>query len=229
MIEDPPLLTIKQTITRPTAKQTKAFKGIETGVIADSMGGRGGLDGRIKPLTFDQASFSGVAITCHAGPADNLAVFGAIEASKPGDVIIASSDQFHQTAIVGDLVLGMMKNKGILAFVTDGFVRDVNSIKKIGLPCFCMGSIPNSPARNGPGTIGQPISMGNISINSGDVVIGDQDGVVVVPFLEIDKTISNISNIQSKEEKLANEIKNGLTSPSFIQSIFKSGKVMEIK
>ena len=97
MIEEPPVLTLKRKFIRPSSEQIKNFEGIQTGFIVDSMNGRGALDGRIKPLNSDQAIFTGVAITCHAGPADNLAVFGAMELSKPGDVVIAATDQFHHT------------------------------------------------------------------------------------------------------------------------------------
>ena len=229
MIEDPPLLTIRRHFCRPTSNQILRFDGIETGFIVDAMNGRGALDGRIKPLFKEHASFFGTALTCHAGPADNLAIFGALEIAKRGDIIVATTDQFHETAIIGDLVLGMMKNKGISAFVTDGFVRDIKGLKEVEIPCFCMGVTPNSPSRNGPGTIGQTISIGNVTVNSGDLIAGDQDGVVIVPFSYIDKTITKLDDVKAKEAALSKEVKDGLVTPDFIRSIFQSDKVKEIK
>jgi len=228
MIEDPPILTLKRNISRPTETQINFFKGVQTGFIVDAMNGRGALDGRIKPLSEDQAIFSGMAITCHTGPADNLAVFGAMELAEAGDVIVASTDEFHQTAVVGDLVLGMMKNKKIKAFVTDGFVRDIQGIRQVGLPCFSMGVTPNSPARNGPGSAGSPISIGNVSVSAGDIIVGDIDGVVVVPNDMIQETIKTIKEVISLEEELDAKIKSGLEQPEFITEIFKSDLVKEI-
>ena len=228
MIEDPPILTLKRNISRPSETQINFFKGVQTGFIVDAMNGRGALDGRIKPLSEDQAIFSGMAITCHTGPADNLAVFGAMELAEAGDVIVASTDEFHQTAVVGDLVLGMMKNKKIKAFVTDGFVRDIKGIRQLGLPCFSMGVTPNSPARNGPGSAGSPISIGNVSVSAGDIIVGDIDGVVVVPNDMIQETIKTIKEVISLEEELDAKIKSGLEQPEFITEIFKSDLVKEI-
>src|SRR6186713_1607197 len=124
MIENAPLLTIRRNFPRPTRKQVAAFAGVPTGFIVDALGGHGALDGRIKPIG-PVAQFCGVAITCDAGPADNLAVFGALAAGHAGDIVVCAADGFEKTAITGDLLLGMMKNRGLAGFVTDGFVRDI--------------------------------------------------------------------------------------------------------
>ena len=84
--------------------------------------------------------------------------------------------------MIGDLLLGMMKNRGVVAFVTDGFVRDIPGLRAVGLPCFAAGVTPNSPVRSGPGTVGLPTVVGGVAVGPGDIVVGDQDGVVVVPF-----------------------------------------------
>src|SRR5262249_46775092 len=156
MIENPPLLTIRRKFQRPDTQVVAALKGVPTGFVVDALGGRGALDGRIKPLT-SAAQFHGVAITCEAGPADNLAVFGALATAEPGDVIVCAADGFEKTSVVGDLLLGMMKNRGLAGFVTDGYVRDITGLEAVGLPCFAAGATPNSAARNGPGTVGLPI------------------------------------------------------------------------
>ena len=88
MIEDPPLLTVRRRFARPTRAQLDAFAGVPTGFVADAMNGRGALDARIKPIGRTPASFHGVAITCHAGPADNLALFGALAYGERGDVMV---------------------------------------------------------------------------------------------------------------------------------------------
>ena len=85
--------------------------------------GRGAVAPDIKPVITEQARFCGVAVTCHVGPADNLAVFAALPLLQAGDVIVAAADGYRETAVVGDLVLGMARNFGAVAFVTDGCVR----------------------------------------------------------------------------------------------------------
>ena len=154
MIEDPPLLTIRRNIPRPSSKAVAALTGVPTGNVVDCMDGYGALDYRIKPLDPQNASFAGVAVTCYSGPADNLAIFGAVELAQEGDVIIAATDGCTSAAVVGDLLLGMARNRGVAALVTDGLARDVDGILGVGMPVFGQGVSPNSAARNGPGTAG---------------------------------------------------------------------------
>ena len=121
-----------------------------------------------------------------------------------------------------------MKNKGIAAIVTDGFVRDIKGIKEVEIPCFCMGVTPNSPSRNGPGTIGQAISIGNVNTESGDIIVGDEDGIVVVPYALINETISKLDEVKSQEAVLNKKVREGLEIPDFIGSLLKTDKVLEI-
>jgi 4-hydroxy-4-methyl-2-oxoglutarate aldolase len=153
MIHDPPLLKIRRGFPRPTAAVLAGFAGVPTGYLVDAMGGRGCVDHRIKPLVADGPILVGVAMTCHAGPADNLALHGAIDAAQPGDVIFAATDAFTETAVTGDLMLGMARNRGVAGFVTDGMIRDLVGVLDVGLPVYCAGVTANSPARSGPGTV----------------------------------------------------------------------------
>lgn len=228
MIEDPPLLTLRRNFARPSKEQVAAFKGVQTGHVVDAMNGRGALDGRIKPISDDQAQFCGVAVTSHSGPADNLAAFVSIEISGAGDVIVAGADGFEGTAVAGDLMLAIAKNRGVEAFVTDGYVRDITGIRDVGMPCFCAGVTPNSPARNGPGTVGQPIVLGGVAVNSGDIVVGDVDGVVIVPLAMIDGVINALKAIRVAEAEMEAKVQGGLKTPTFIQAVFDSGRIQEI-
>lgn len=227
MIEDAPLLAIRRNFQRPSAGQVAAFAGLQTGFVVDALGGRGALDGRIKPIG-PALSFCGVALPCHAGPADNLAAFGALSIAQAGDVIVCGSDAFEQNAVLGDLMLGMMQNRGVAAFVTDGFVRDLIGIRAVGLPCFAAGLTPNSPARNGPGTVGLPVVVGGVTIGPGDIVLGDEDGVVVVPFDRIDATVARLATVRAAEAALDAKVKAGLEIPDFIQTLIDSGRFREI-
>ena len=124
--------------------------------------------------------FCGVALTVQSRPRDNLAPYAAIRYAKPGDVMLISTDCYEEASVAGDVLLGMAKNQGVCALVTDGLVRDIDGLNAVGIPVFARGLSPNSPHKDGPGKIGLPIYVGGVMVNSGDVVIGDKDGVVVV-------------------------------------------------
>ena len=225
MIEDPPLLKVRSEFARPSPGEVEAFAGLQTGYAVDAMQGRGALDYRIKPLSPLSAPLAGVAVTCHCGPADNLALFGALAAARPGDILVAATDGFTVTSIAGDLLMGMARNLGLRGLVTDGLVRDVSGILGVGLPVFCAGVSPNSPARNGPGTVGLPVVMGGVRIESGDILLADNDGVVVIPRVEAAGVIIALEAVRAAEAALEAKVKAGLGVPDFIQSILASGRV----
>ena len=227
MIEDPPLLQIRRHFERPDASKLAAFAGVQTGFIVDAMNGRGALDGRIKSIGTVH-SFCGVALPCHAGPNDNLAAFGALSVVQPGDVVLCATDGFERSSVMGDLLLGMMKNSGAMAFVTDGFVRDRQGIRDVGLPCFAAGITPNSCSRNGPGTVGMSAVVGGVTVRAGDIVLGDEDGVVVVPAERVDVTIARLAMVREAERHLDAKVKAGLKLPDFIQTLVDGGKFQEV-
>jgi 4-hydroxy-4-methyl-2-oxoglutarate aldolase len=227
MIKDPPLLTIRREFPRPSAATVNAFAGVPTGYVVDALGGRGGLDYRIKPLAPQNRVLVGVAMTCHCGPADNLALFGALATAQAGDILIAATDGFTATSVTGDLLLGMAKNRGLLGLVTDGLVRDLAGVLGVGLPVYCAGVTPNSPARNGPGTVGHAVTMGGMTIAPGDVVIGDSDGIVIVPLAQVESVLNRLKDVRAAEAALEAKVKAGLEVPDFVQAILVSDRVAE--
>jgi 4-hydroxy-4-methyl-2-oxoglutarate aldolase len=227
MIEDPPLLTIRREFPRPTPGQVAALAGAPTSFLVDCLGGHGAVDYRIKPL--DPAhKAAGVAVTCHAGPADNLAVFAAISILREGDVLLAASDGHVGCAVIGDRVMGMIRNQGAAGCVTDGLVRDIDGIAAVGVPVFCRGVSPNSPARLGPGSVGLPILLGGVRVCPGDVVVGDKDGVVVVPLADIDRVIQRLAIVQAKEIELDAQVAAGLAVPPAVAALLASDRVRYI-
>jgi 4-hydroxy-4-methyl-2-oxoglutarate aldolase len=227
MIKDPPLLTIRRDFPRPAPADVAAFAGVPTGYAIDAMGGRGALDYRIKPLAPAGSVMVGVAITCDCGPADNLALFAAMATAGPGDILVAATDAFTATAVTGDLLLGMAKNRGVAGLVTDGLARDLAGILGVGLPVYCAGITPNSPARNGPGTIGLPVVLGGVAVEPGDIVIGDNDGVVIVPRGEVRTVLNRLADVRAAEAALEAKVKAGLEVPDFVQAILASDRVTE--
>jgi 4-hydroxy-4-methyl-2-oxoglutarate aldolase len=124
MIGDPPVVTLRRGFRRPSAAQLVAFAGVPTGFAVDAQNGQGAVDHRIKPL-WPEGSFAAPAVTADCGPRDNLGLFVAIEVAQPGDVLMLATGAYAGTSLLGDHVAAMAKNKGIVAFVTDGLVRDV--------------------------------------------------------------------------------------------------------
>jgi 4-hydroxy-4-methyl-2-oxoglutarate aldolase len=228
MIKDPPLLRIRRGFTRPSEALLAGFAGIPTGYLVDAMNGSGCLDYRIKPLVARKTVMVGTAVTCQAGPSDNLALFGAVHAARKGDVLVAATDAYMGAAITGDLLLGMARNRGVAGLVTDGLVRDLVGILDVDIPVYCAGLTANSPARNGPGTVGLPIVLGGVRVDSGDIVVGDRDGIVIVPLAEATNVLGRLGGIKAAEASLEAKVKAGLEVPDFIQAIMESGRVEEI-
>lgn len=219
MITDPPILTLRRAFDRPDPKLVAALAGVPTGHIVDCMDGSGALHHRIKPLDPLTGSVVGVAVTAENRPGDNLGAFGALEIAGPGDIVVAATGGWEGCAVIGDLMFGMMRNKGVLSFVTDGLIRDVAGLRGVGLPIFSAGVTPNSPVRNGPGTAGLPILCGGVAVDSGDVVVGDIDGVVVIPRARLAAVVARLDTVRAAEAALEAKVKGGLTMPDFVRVV----------
>ena len=226
MLDTPPALTIRRTFQRPPRDAIAKLKGALTGQVADALGGLGALDAAIKPIAGAPPSmqaFAGPAFPCMNSPADQLALVGALAYAEPGDVLVAGTESYLGTAVIGDLMAGMLLNSGAAALVTDGAVRDTPGIIGVGLPVYCAGVSPNSPQRNGPGTVGLAISIGGVTVNPGDVVVGDGDGVVVVPQDALDAVIHGVEEIRRQETEVEAKVKEGLTYPDSWRAYLEPG------
>lgn len=228
MIDDPPLLTIRRHIKRPERSLIEAFAGTPTGFVVDALGGRGALDRAIKPLPGVPNRFVGTALPCLNGPADNLALCAAVAVCAPGDVLVAATDGFSGCSVVGDLLLGIARNRGAVGFVTDGLLRDITDIQALGFPAFAAGVSPNSPARNGPGTVGLPVVCGGLPVEAGDIVVADPDGVVIVPQRDIAAVLTRLAVVRANEAKMLKAVQGGLQEPSFVAAILASDRVRYI-
>jgi 4-hydroxy-4-methyl-2-oxoglutarate aldolase len=217
MIEEVPLIQVSA-FTRPDPALVDQLRHTPTGFLCDALGGSAALDYRLRPAIPEQLAFCGVALTCHAGPADNLALIHALTAIAPGDVIVAATDGHTACAITGDLVLGMARNRGAVGFVTDGCVRDLAGIRQVGLPAWSMGVTPNSPHRSGPGTVGRPVMVAGVHVCAGDVVVADADGVVVVPQARLAEVAARLPAIRQAEASADAAVRAGAISPAFLKS-----------
>jgi 4-hydroxy-4-methyl-2-oxoglutarate aldolase len=225
MLEDPPLLTVRRSWTRPAAAELAKLKGVQTGQVVDAMDGRGALDHAIKPIDPGCAAFIGTAITCETGPNDNLAILAAMSLAQPGDVIVAAVEGFTRSAVVGDNLALCAKTKGVAAMVLDGMVRDLAGLLPVELPIFARGVTPNSCVRSGPGRVGFPVVVGGTAVSSGDVVLGDRDGVVVVPQAELGRITARVAEVIRMEEAAQKKIRGGFTNLGGIEDLLKSDRV----
>jgi 4-hydroxy-4-methyl-2-oxoglutarate aldolase len=228
VLKDPPLLTIRRTVPRLSAARLEPFRDCITGWLGDARQGRGAMDAAVKPVAPElpgMRRFVGSALTCWCGPNDNLALIAAVAVAEAGDVIVCACEGFPHSGMAGDLVTGMAKNKGVVALVTDGMVRDRDGLVAVGLPVFARGITPNSCVRSGPGTVGLPVTAGGVPVDSGDLVLGDADGVVVVPAGEIDEVLERVAAIREAEGKAEAEVRGGLTGRPEWQALLASDRV----
>ena len=228
MLDNPPLLAIKKTWLRVPSEALRKLDGAQTGHIIDAMDGRGALDAAIKPIDPARAHFVGLAITAETGPSDNLAILAAIAVGRPGDCLIAAADGFAGTAVVGDNVCWLARNAGFAGIVIDGMARDLDGMLGIGMPTFARGITPTSCVRSGPGRVGVPVVAGGISIESGDVIVGDRDGVVVIPARMLDKVLSRLDAIRTAEAAVQAKIAGGLTCLDNVAALLASDQVVYI-
>jgi regulator of RNase E activity RraA len=226
MIEEPPKLQIRKSIQRPTQAQIDAFRNVPTGFLCDAMEGQGALDMHIQPVSPEGGlplRAHGPALVADNGPAEILATMGAVHIAQQGDIIVAAVHGHKNCSAAGDRFCGMMKNKGVAAFVTDGQMRDYPGIIAAGLPAWCAGLSPNSPYSNGPGKVGFGAVVGGRHIETGDMIVADRDGVVVVPFARIDAVIAQLAAIQTLEDTLDAKVQSGFCEMPAVEAMLSDG------
>lgn len=221
MIGDPAKLVIKRPGGRLAGKALTPFADCSTSFLVDAMQGRGALDHRIKPL--DPATrFVGTALTARAGARDNLAAVAALDFIEPGDVLVIAAQGFSETAVFGDNMARIAKQRGAVAVVTDGAVRDADEIRIIGLPVFSRGVTPNSAFPSGPGEVGLPLSLGDVAVDTGDIVLGDADGVVVLARDRLTEITSSLEEVAAKEAALRAQIEGGAFESLLSETVRRS-------
>ena len=209
------VLTAARHIERAAQADTDAFRGVPVGNLVDALGRTAAMTADIKPVTSAER-FVGTALTVDAGPRDNLAPWAALRLAEPGDILVISTGGHKDHSVCGDLLVGMARNVGIAAIVTDGMVRDKGGLDAVGIPVFAAGLHPNSPQKNGPGSVGLPITCGGRALRPGDIVAGDEDGVVVIPGERISETREALVKIRDKESQMEAAVAAGAKAPDWV-------------
>jgi regulator of RNase E activity RraA len=220
-------LKINRRFERASESIVSRFRSVSTGNICDAQGRGGALDFRIKPIS-KNTSFAGVALTVETVPKDNLSPWAALDIARPGDVVVISTGEYFASSVIGDVYVGMARNRGVVAIITDGVVRDVEGITAVGIPVFACGVSPNSPWKNGPGTVGFPIVIGGMTIHPGDIVVGDPDGVVIVSRMKAEEVAEELKAVLAKEANMEADVKAGKAVPGWLAEAYKAKGVRYI-
>lgn len=191
---------------RPDASLVQAFKGMPVANIDDNMGRIAAVHQSIRP--FNQAPLLGTAFTIRVPQGDNLMFHKAMDLAKPGDVIVIDAGGFDDRAIFGELMATYCKIRGIAGIVVDGAIRDSDALSKMDMPIYAKSVTPNGPYKNGPGEVNVPVVIGGKLVRPGDILVGDQDGIVVIPPEVAEEVLEKTKAIMTKEEKIMDDILN---------------------
>jgi 4-hydroxy-4-methyl-2-oxoglutarate aldolase len=181
---------------------------IPTSTISDALGRKGAMDGGIQAVG-PSMKLAGPALTVKAYTADNLMCHLALRYARPGDILVVDAGGYLGAALWGELMCLNAKARGLGGFVIDGAVRDRMAIAEIGFPVFSRGCVPAGTFKASLGDLGVPIACGGIGVSSGDIVIGDADGIVVVPRLSAESVLEQAKAILLREEAIRAQIAEG--------------------
>lgn len=190
---------------RVAAEETRRLGEVPAAVVGDALHRMTVLDGGIRLLT-EHAALLGNALTVDVRSGDNLAVHRALDEARPGDVLVVNGHGDMTRALIGDLIGEIMVNTGVTGAVVDGAVRDVQALSEMGLAVYARAITPAGPFKDGPGTVGAPVAVGGVVVAPGDVLVGDADGVVVVPRPRVKEVADAVGGIVEKEEALRRRI-----------------------
>lgn len=195
-------------IQRPEPALVALIDKQSAATLHEAMGRRGAVDSQIKPI-YSGMRLCGPAITirCHTG--DNLMLLKAIYVARPGDVLVADMGDSPQIDGWGDLASSAAKIRGISGLVTNCAVRDGLAIKDIGFPVFSRGLSIKGTVKETLGSINHAISFGGIIVHPGDIVVGDDDGVVIVPREVASEVVKKAQERERKEARVMDLVQEG--------------------
>jgi len=225
-----PGFRIRYEIERPDPAIVEAFGRFETPQISDLMNRLYTMAAEIRNLTDPSLRLVGPACTVKVYPGDNLMVHKSLDVAQPGDVIVVDTGASGQTAALGDLVSMKARHRGIAGFVVDGMVRDIPGIIELGnFPVFARAVTPIGPLHRGPGEINHAVSVGGIVVQPGDVVVGDLNGVVVVPRDFAEELLDRLVARTAAEADYTEAIRRGDFSNEWVDRILKESAVPVVR
>jgi len=173
--------TIEHDIERPDRSIVDAFEEVPSTIVSDVTGNVGlTMDAGMKPAG-DGVEMAGSAVTVKAAPGDNLIIHKAITMAEPGDVLVIDCDGYTDVGHVGELMCGTCKANGLAGLVIDGGYRDSRELAEMDFPVYGRGVNPQGPLKQDPGSVNVTVSVGGVSVDPGDILVGDDDGIAVIP------------------------------------------------
>ena len=180
---------VVRTIDRAASATIDALAGIGTASVHEAIGRRGFAGAHLRPIQ-QGVSIAGSAVTVSCHPGDNLMIHAAVEMCQAGDVLIVTNTAPSTHGMFGDLLAGSLMARGVRGLIMDAGVRDTSDLRSMGFPVWsqyvsCQGTVKASP-----GSVNVPVVLGGLTVQAGDVVCADDDGVVIVPRAEADEALA---------------------------------------
>lgn len=191
---------------RPSKELIDSFSGLPVANIADTMSRMSCMDAKIRPIS--NVPLLGPAFTVKSRPGDNLLLHKALDLAMPGDIVVVDAQGDLTNSVMGELMTLWAKKRGIGGFIIDGAIRDVGALKKMDIPIYAAGVTPAGPYKDGPGEINVPVSCGGVVVHPGDILVGDEDGIVVIIPSDAKEIVEKSKAKSRVELKTMEEIAN---------------------
>ena len=216
---------IRTNVPRPPAELVARFREHATSNIGDAMGRFHFMDFGIRPRS--GLPLCGVAVTVDVRPGDNLMVHKALEVAQPGDIVVVNTNGNTTSAVFGELMCNTAVAAKLGGIVVDGAIRDIEGLAALAFSAFSRSVSAGGCDKDGPGEINVPISCGGVVVSPGDIVVGDRDGVVVVPRADAAQVLSLVQVLVAREMKRVAEIKSGVLFRAEIDESLRKKGVIE--
>jgi regulator of RNase E activity RraA len=201
------------------------FRGLASSNLADAMGRFNFMDPAIRMRS--GRPLCGLAVTVNARPADNLMVHKALQVASSGDVVVVNTGGNTTNAVFGELMCQTATVAKLGGIVVDGAIRDVETITALGFAAFSRSVSAGGCDKDGPGEINVPVSCGGTVVCPGDIVVGDRDGIAVVPAASAAEVLALVQSLIAREAKRVTEIKGGLPFKAEIDETLRRHGVIE--
>ncbi|MHA7685698.1 RraA family protein [Cupriavidus sp. PET2-C1] len=201
------------------------FKRFPVANVSDAMSRTVGTT-QLRPFHRREGPLVGRALTVRTRPGDNLMVHKAIDISEPGDVIVVDAGGAGPNAIIGEIMLALAMARGAAGFVIDGLIRDSDTIGKEPLPVYARGVSHRGPYKDGPGELHIPVCIDGMVVRPGDLVIGDGDGLLVVPAEEAELIAARVEEVQRTEAAVLESISQGRADRSWVERSLRDKGVL---
>lgn len=205
---------IHQAKRKISANLVEQFRPLPVANVSDVMSRIAGT-ARLRPM-HDGGWLGGPALTVKTRPGDNLMVHKAIDIAEPGDVIVVDAGGVLVNAIIGELMSTLAEKKGVAGFVIDGSIRDAGTIRAGKFPVFAAGVAHRGPYKDGPGEINCQISIDGMVVEPGDLIVGDDDGVLCVPYDNAAEILKLAQAKKASEEKMMQQILAGTSDRRWV-------------